>query len=245
MENLLSDNGNAAANGRRGFIIKTGIVTLAGISGVALAGLNSCKKEKEEEDITPPEDLMREHGVLNRVLLVYDRFLHLLSSKEAINPQWLTDAAGIIKSFIEDYHEKQEEDFLFPRFEKAGLLADLVKVLRTQHQQGRVVTEQLLALGKQPRIDTDADQQKLGSLLNSFIRMYRPHEAREDTVLFPAIRKIVSKHEFDSMGEDFEKREHQLFGEGGFETFTQKVATLEQQLGIYDLAQFTPGQPNT
>ena len=41
--------------------------------------------------------------------------------------------------------------------------------------------------------------------LRAFIRMYNPHEAREDTVLFPGFRKIVSGHEYDSLGEDFEK----------------------------------------
>src|SRR5206468_4028932 len=51
-----------------------------------------------------------------------------------------------------------------------------------------------------------------------------PHEAREDTVLFPAFRKIVSPHEFDSLGEDFEKKEDELFGEDGFEKMVEKVA---------------------
>jgi hypothetical protein len=36
--------------------------------------------------------------------------------------------------------------------------------------------------------------------------MYRPHEAREDTVLFPALREIVSEQEFGALGEDFEKK---------------------------------------
>ncbi|AHF17361.1 hypothetical protein NIASO_06125 [Niabella soli DSM 19437] len=35
--------------------------------------------------------------------------------------------------------------------------------------------------------------------------MYRPHEAREDTVLFPAFRKIVSRHEYDSLGKHLKK----------------------------------------
>lgn len=214
-------------------------MVLAGLGGLSMLGESSCKKD-DEEDITPPEDLMREHGVLNRVLLVYERFIQLISSRQSLNPQWVADAANIIKTFIEDYHEKQEEDFLFPRFEEAGQLTDLVKILRSQHQAGRAVTQQILAIGSQPKIDDETDQQKLTASLSSFIRMYRPHEAREDTVLFPAIRKIVSKHEFDSMGEDFEKREHQMFGEGGFEIFVSKVGALEQQLGIYDLTQFTP-----
>ena len=70
--------------------------------------------------------------------------------------------------------------------------------------------------------------------------MYRPHEAREDTVLFPAFRKLVSKHEYDSLGEEFEGNEHKLFGSDGFETIVNKVAEIEKALGIYELSQFTP-----
>jgi hemerythrin-like domain-containing protein len=70
--------------------------------------------------------------------------------------------------------------------------------------------------------------------------MYRPHESREDTVLFPAFRKIVSRHEYDSLGEEFEKNEHKLFGEDGFESMVGKVAGIEKSLGIYELSQFTP-----
>ncbi|WP_343671238.1 hemerythrin domain-containing protein [Chitinophaga sp.] len=224
----LTNNFNSGYS-RRNFIERSLKITV--VSGMAGVGLLAGCKEKEEE-ISPPEDLMREHGILNRVLLVYDHFLTM----QNINPQLITDAASIIHTFIEEYHEKQEEDFLFPRFEKARKLTDLVQVLRTQHQQGRIVTNQLLQLAKQPRIQTE----ELNGLLTSFIRMYRPHEAREDTVLFPALRDIISKHEFDSLGEDFEKREHQLFGEGGFEQFVDKVTDIEKQLGIYDLAQFTP-----
>jgi hemerythrin-like domain-containing protein len=70
--------------------------------------------------------------------------------------------------------------------------------------------------------------------------MYNPHEAREDTVLFPAFRKIVSANEYASLGEDFEKKEHELFGEDGFEKMVDKVTNIEKKLGIYELAQFTP-----
>src|SRR5437879_12375190 len=76
--------------------------------------------------------------------------------------------------------------------------------------------------------------------MQQFIRMYNPHEAREDTVLFPAFRKIVSPHEFDALGEDFEKKEDELFGDDGFEKMVDKVAGIEKRLGIYDLIQFTP-----
>ena len=66
------------------------------------------------------------------------------------------------------------------------------------------------------------------------------HEAREDTILFPAFRKLVSSNEYDSLGEEFEKNEHRLFGNGGFETMVGRVESIEKKLGIYELSQFTP-----
>jgi hemerythrin-like domain-containing protein len=121
--------------------------------------------------------------------------------------------------------------------EKAGKLTDLVAVLRQQHQAGREVTTQILQLAA---AKSAADRQKVVAAIGTFVRMYRPHEAREDTVLFPALHWIVSAHEFGTLGDDFEKKEHELFGKEGFEGMVVKVGELEKQLGIFDLAKFTP-----
>jgi hemerythrin-like domain-containing protein len=77
-------------------------------------------------------------------------------------------------------------------------------------------------------------------LLDNFNRMYRPHKSREDTILFPAIKKIISKEEYLDLGEKFEDREHELFGESGFESMVAKVENIEKQINIYDLSQFNP-----
>jgi hypothetical protein len=50
----------------------------------------------------------------------------------------------------------------------------------------------------------------------------------------------VSAHEYDAMAEDFEKEEHRLFGENGFERTVARVARLEQAIGIADLRRVTP-----
>ena len=93
-----------------------------------LSFITSCKNESDE-GISPAEDLMREHGVLNRIMLIYDSCrLHLING-EQFSHDALGNSAGIIKTFIENYHEKLEEEFLFPRFGKANELTDLVNVL--------------------------------------------------------------------------------------------------------------------
>jgi hemerythrin-like domain-containing protein len=198
------------------------------------------KKAEEAEDVAPPEDLMREHGVLNRILLIYEESARRLEANGPSPLEPLTAAAEIIRRFIEQYHEKLEEDHLFPRFEKAGRLVDLVGTLRRQHQAGRGLTETILKLANAQAQKTPGDRKKLLESMHLFSRMYRPHEAREDTVLFPALREIVKPKEFAEMGEQFEDKEHQLFGKEGFEGIVVQVGKLEQTLGIYALDQFTP-----
>ncbi|HEY6271484.1 MAG TPA: hypothetical protein VIX19_05750 [Terriglobales bacterium] len=59
-------------------------------------------------------------------------------------------------------------------------------------------------------------------------------------MLFPALHDIVSRHEYDALGEQFEAIERKTFGGDGFDMAVDQVTALEKQLGIYDLAQFTP-----
>jgi hemerythrin-like domain-containing protein len=237
---------NLNRHGRRAFLTAGAMIGGLVIPAVLEAsqqqarGRGADKKEASEEDVAPPEDLMREHGVLKRVLLVYDEAIRRIDAKQDFPPDAVRSGATIIRTFIEDYHEKLEEDYLFPRFEKARRLSDLTSVLRAQHQAGRRVTEQITQLATLQALKDPASAAKLKELMRQFVRMYEPHEAREDTVLFPEIRKIVSKHEFGALGEEFEKKEHQLFGTDGFEKMVDRVAGIEKTLGIYDLAQFTP-----
>jgi hemerythrin-like domain-containing protein len=195
---------------------------------------------EEVEEVSPAEDLMREHGVLKRVLLVYGEAVRRIDGSGELPPDPIHDAAKLIRSFVEDYHEKLEEDFLFPRFRKANTLVDLVDVLARQHQGGRALTDITLRYANPNSLREAEEKRKLRDSLAQFIRMYNPHEAREDTVLFPAFRKIVSKNEYDALGEDFEKKEHELFGDEGFEKMVDRVAGIEKALGTYDLSQFMP-----
>jgi hemerythrin-like domain-containing protein len=225
---------------RRQFIKAGGIFIAA--SGVT-AAMNTFGKEEEEkkaEEVSPPEDLMREHGVLKRILLIYGEAIRRIEANQELPPEPLGDSAKIIRQFVEDYHEKLEEDFLFPRFKKANKLVDLVDVLLQQHQAGRRLTDMTMRLATSQALKNADDRRRLADSMRQFVRMYSPHEAREDTVLFPAFRGVVSSHEFDSLGEDFEKKEDELFGEDGFFKVVDRVADIEKKLGIYDLAQFTP-----
>lgn len=219
---------------------------LALIGGTAIAvpmlGLAGCGGG--EKEVGAVEDLMREHGVLRRALLVYVAAIDTLRDHRPLPPKPLADTAQLFRSFGEDYHERQlEEAHIFPIVKNAKPeLATLVDTLKAQHERGREITDYILKTCARPDFSTQA--QPLASALDGFVRMYQNHTAREDTVLFVAWKSALSAHQLHEYGEQFEGIEKKTFGHDGFDDAVQKIGAVEQQLGLADLAQFTaPAAP--
>jgi hemerythrin-like domain-containing protein len=227
-----------AHESRRTFLVSAGAgALLLGCSHPSHSDAPHGEGDEKEDEVTPAEDLMREHGVLRRILYLYDDAARRLDEHQEVPLDALGSGAGMIRRVIEDYHEKLEEDFLFPRFEKAGKLVDLVTTLRKQHEVGRTLTAQIITLTKAKL--ADADRAVLATMLRRFNHMYRPHAAREDTVLFPALRGLVGAKAYMELGEQFEAKETQMLGEHGFEHAVEDVAKLEVAFGLDDLAKLT------
>src|SRR5271168_3844983 len=209
---------------RRKFIGRACKTALAVVGGYVVA-VNSANaaEEEGEADIGPIEDLMREHGVLRRVLLIYEEGLRRIAAHQDIPGNPFLTGAQLIRKFIEDYHEKNEEKFIFPRLQNSvGEAGQDVPILLQQHRAGRKLTDEIIRVSTSNAKDT-----RLVDPVTAFIRMYRPHAAREDTVVFPAFHTAVSDKEFDAIGAQMEKQEHQLFGEGGFAKIVEAVAEEE------------------
>ncbi|RUR13480.1 MULTISPECIES: hemerythrin domain-containing protein [Legionella] len=225
---------------RRNFLKKAALVVGGSLiaSPLLLASPILNLDKKEEEEVSPNEDLMREHGILRRIILIYREAIHRMNEKQELNPALINKSATIIRHFIEEYHEKLEENFLFPRFEKKGRLVDLVSTLKIQHQAGRKLTDYILEASSSKHFKSH--NKNFIEVLYQFINMYESHAAREDTVLFPAFKAIVSDSEYQEMGEQFEEEEHKRFGKDGFDGMVSQVEAIEKELHIYDLAKFTP-----
>ncbi|HXO29569.1 MAG TPA: hemerythrin domain-containing protein [Thermoanaerobaculia bacterium] len=221
-------------------LLAAGIGLAAALPPLAASVVAPAGPLNPDEGVTAPEDLMKEHGVLNRCLLVYEEGMRRLRAKQEVAPEVFLHTAELVRTFVEEYHERNEEKYIFPEFEKAKKLVDLVATLKTQHLAGRRVTAEILRLSQPALFRSPASRTQLVAACQAFIRMYRPHEAREDTVLFPALRTILSAKQVAALGDRMEEDEHKVLGEEGFERSVDKVAALEVQLGINDLKQFTP-----
>ena len=127
--------GPELATPRRGLII-------AAAGGAALA-LAACAKAAPEPDVSATEDLMREHGVLRRILVVFrESAAFVRSNFSSVDGKQIWRAAELFRRFGEAYHEQElEERHIFPQVMKAGgEAAALVPLLIAQHARGRQIT---------------------------------------------------------------------------------------------------------
>lgn len=230
---------------------------LVGLSSLgAAAVLIGCKKSAstesevanepadEEVEVTATEDLMREHGILRRALLVYQESAMKLRHGAGIPPEPLQKTAKLFRAFGEEYHEKRlEEVYIFPAVKKVGGAAGgYADVLIAQHQRGREITDFITAATAGPKGLT-GNVEAFAGALESLARMYEHHAAIEDTIVFPAWKKTINSEGLDEMNEKFEAIEHEQFGEDGFENALKEITEIEQSLGLIDLGQFTAPIP--
>jgi len=222
-------------------------------AGLVLVGCEKKADEKTENDeakggeVTATEDLMREHGVLRRALLVYAETVPKLHADAAsVSPDALQKTAKLFRAFGEDYHEKKlEEAYIFPAVRSAGgAAAAFPDILVTQHNRGREITEYIISVSSSAKLGA-ANAASLAQALVGFVRMYEHHAALEDTVVFPAWKATLTAEQLDEIGDKFENIEEQQFGEDGYEDAVKQIGDIEGMLGLGDLSQFTAPPPPT
>jgi hemerythrin-like domain-containing protein len=218
---------------------------LAGAGGVVLGAgaaelanvLTRHHSHPELHLASPGEELMVEHGVLKRVLLCYRALADQLVAGQTPPQGAVADAAQIIADYVESFHEGLEEAYVFPR-----VRADqptLVSTLLVQHDRGRHLTAAILTAAG-TALNTPAPRNGLLTYLNQFVRMYEPHEAWEDTVIYPTLRAVTAQSTLDLLSERFADLENTQFGDTALNQILDRVAGVEEQLGIGQLASFTP-----
>jgi hemerythrin-like domain-containing protein len=196
------------------------------------------KTKATEGGITATERLMRDSGLLLRILAIYEAGGRRLGGGEDIEPVIFTQAAETMRDFVHGYHEKQEEEQIFPRFRKAGRMVELIDVMVAQHKAGERLTARILELA--PKSATKGERQAMIEAMQASAVLYRPHVARELTDVWPTLRTLLTPNEFDELSAALEKDEAEKLGKEGFDKMAKKVEALEKRIGINDLSQFTP-----
>lgn len=192
--------------------------------------LNSIGRSYKRKEETLTEDLYSEHSLLDRILLIYEYII----TQNTINNKTkkiIYKLAYIIHEFIELFHEKNEEKYIFPFFRTTPSERRLVDTLIKQHKLSRKKTSLLLRLTRKDFL-TENEENIILSTLQSFVHMYRAHEAFEDTEIFRNLRKVLSFEEYEKIQETLEKLESKTLG---YSRYLRQISRIEKTLGINDL----------
>ena len=201
--------------------------------------------DRSDTEVSATEDLMREHGILRRVLLVYkESATRMKQDISSVPIDALEKTAQLFRVFGEEYHERKlEETHIFPSLKKSKNSASpYVDFLMTQHARGREITDYILSMTGGDKLPAGTETDFINTL-ESFVRMYEHHAAVEDTLVFPVWRQSISPEEFDDLGATFEEIEQEQFGEDGFKAALNRMAEIEGSLGLANLDQFTAPAP--
>jgi hemerythrin-like domain-containing protein len=189
---------------------------------------------------------MLEHAVQERLLGVYEEVAGRLQSQEDARAAGLLhQAAALVRKFYEDFHQRLEEQYVFPHFENHAQLGPLVKTLKAQHAALRAMTDKILeATGNRPpaagALPAEGARSELAQACRKTVRLCRPHMAREATDLFQALYDAVPAATLNQLSEVFEKKQEEVFGDDPLQNILAEVAGIEKELGLLDLSRLTP-----
>ncbi len=189
----------------------------------SMRGAGLIKKEGEPEE-TALEDLMTEHSTLRRMMAVYKKYLDRDKTDNKIDIRIPKCIAQLIKISVHDFHEKMEEEHVFPMMKER--MSELVKNLNEQHLMVREYTKNIL----------ESDNSDIvRDYIVKFLDVYTPHGLKEDTELFPAWRDSMSPEKWHEMNEKFHEAEKSYYGDIGESAVLKIVESIEKRLGVNEL----------
>jgi hemerythrin-like domain-containing protein len=219
---------------------RRGFIALAGVTGAGVLAACSQSAQSGDDAGTAIEILARQHGVLYRAAAILEEIRGGMDARMDLPPEIIAGTVEIVRLFIVGHHQKLEEDRVYSVFTAANKMSGLIGVLREQHAAGSRLAEILkgLCAGFSAR---DLEKRRtMGSTIHLFCRMYRAHAYREDTGLFPHLRRSMPPKAYAELSAAFQKAEMEFLGQNGFDETIRKLTEYENILGIGDLASFTP-----
>jgi hemerythrin-like domain-containing protein len=214
----------------KGFVMGGGLLASMGASSLCIS-----VKVK-----SPIEVLTRDHGLMRRILFIYKEIICLCPATQDLPTDLIRQAAKAYQKLADDFHQKLEDEFLFPPMVKACDHAELIEVLWQQHTVDHHFTTRLLSLTSAAIFKDDSNRNETRNTICNLARMMEHHMAWEESDLFPAYFCLVSAKDYRDLSEIVARRQEQIFGCEGINALIAEIVELENILGIHHLECFTP-----
>ena len=154
------------------------------------------------------EILNEEHRVIKSFLAVQRKATELLD-KGQIRPGFFIEAAEFIKGFVDDCHNKKEEDILFATIREERDIAhqnELIDMLLLEHEKGGAYICELREAAQKMEAGEVSARDVVWSDAWAYIRLKMNHVLTEDYGVFPLAETIIMfTRQEEMLNEDFER----------------------------------------
>jgi len=167
------------------------------------------------------DDLQHEHRVIELVLTGLEWLARRAQSEQRLNRERAERALEVLRNFADRCHHGKEERHLFRMMEARGMSRESgpLGVMLHEHTLGRehirAMVEALprAAEGEAAALAAFADRAR------AYAELLRQHIRKEDSVLYPMAKRLLSEDDAQRLLTDFEAVERDEMGEGAHDKY--------------------------
>lgn len=172
--------------------------------------------------------LDHEHRLIEKMLEILQKEAEKLKNKQG-NPETVTRALDFFTEFADGCHHQKEEKVLFPLLQERGIPKEggPIGVMLAEHEEGRKLVVRMKEAAEK------RDWPKLAEAAASYSELLKGHIWKEDDILYPAGKKVLTGEDAGELAGRFEEVEEET-GPGIHEKYTRLVHELERKSGAIE-----------
>jgi len=185
----------------------------------------------QEDD--PIALLMEEHRVIERGIRLLQKVAERIDAGRDVEASVLAELVDFVRNFADRCHHGKEEKILFQTFAEKGIPVEggPIGVMLIEHEEGRRMAR-VMAEAASSIKDGDLSKSKVFSEnAKSYAQLLTQHIYKEDNILYPMGRRLLSEEEKEELIRRFEVVERKEIGEGVHEKYINLIKDLERRLG--------------
>ena len=181
----------------------------------------------------PFHKLKHEHRIIEQGLRALNGISLRLNVGEPIPSGALSRAVDFIKTFVDHFHHRKEEEFLFPALERQGIQREdgPLGMMEQEHEIERELLAELDNAIKAYQSGDEEACQHFAEAATRYTDHLISHVQKEDNVLFRIGEEMLDEEEQKALTDAFEKAEAEM-GAGVLERYERMAAELEEEWTI-------------
>ena len=177
------------------------------------------------------DGLEQEHRTIEKILRVIGVLADELAENRTIDSETLGDICQFLRIYGNQCHHGKEESYLFPMLKSHGVPEEgcPLGALRHEHERSRDLTHELEQASGNYAANPHAGRPALSEVFRNLIQFYPAHIWKEEYLLFPLARKVLSVQDDERLLKEFTSVEADIFSYA-HESYEQLATELEDRV---------------